>query len=149
MGALLGLITNFGPKLLNFGKGIMAQRQSLAVAKIEAGKDVRVATSKQLAASWKDEYVTVLITAPIGLVVAGTLWGMITGTDTSHYGIQLAESINAMLGEGVEYGHVLVMVVMAAIGLRVSDARWAKHKAVDAVIKDHADPVKDTDLNRK
>lgn len=73
-----------------------------------------------LAASWKDEYVTIVITFPIVLIMLGTLYFAFTQDDRMlKAGV---ESIKALESAGVDMGFLMEAVVLAAISLKI----WRK-----------------------
>lgn len=70
----------------------------------------------QTANSWKDEYVTIIITSPIALLLLGGLVGAITG-DTSVL-VGVSTGIAAIEATGVDMGFLMSTVTLAAIGLK-------------------------------
>ncbi len=73
-----------------------------------------------LAGSWKDEYVTIVITFPIVLIMLGTLYFAFTQDDRMlQAGV---ESIKALESAGVDMGFLMEAVVLAAISLKI----WRK-----------------------
>ena len=72
------------------------------------------------AGSWKDEYVTIVITFPIVLIMLGTLYFAFTQDDRMlQAGV---ESIKALESAGVDMGFLMEAVVLAAISLKI----WRK-----------------------
>jgi hypothetical protein len=70
----------------------------------------------QTANSWKDEYVTIVITSPIALLLLGGLVGAFTG-DTSVL-VGVSTGIAAIEAVGVDMGFLMSAVTLAAIGLK-------------------------------
>ncbi len=70
--------------------------------------------------SWKDEYVTLVITAPIVGILFGGLWAGLTGSKAILEG--MAIGLNSLSAVGVDMGFLMNAVVFAAIGLKV----WRK-----------------------
>ncbi len=70
--------------------------------------------------SWKDEYVTLVITAPIVGLLVGGLWCALTGSTAVLDGLNLGMDHIAKLG--INLGNMMTAVVYAAIGLKV----WRK-----------------------
>jgi hypothetical protein len=66
--------------------------------------------------SWKDEYVTIVITSPLLLLLIGGVYGAITGDTRIIVGAGAA--IEAIESTGVELGFLMNSVVLAAIGLK-------------------------------
>lgn len=73
-----------------------------------------------LNASWKDEYVTIIITAPIVGILIGGLWTGLTGSKAVLEG--MAIGLTSLQAVGVDMGFLMNAVVLAAIGLKV----WRK-----------------------
>lgn len=70
--------------------------------------------------TWKDEYVTIIITFPLILIMAGVVHFMFTGDNRLlQAGIV---SIQALTDAGVDMAFLMNAVVLAAIGLKV----WRK-----------------------
>ena len=73
-----------------------------------------------LNSSWKDEYVTIIITSPIVGILFGGLWAGITGDRGVIEG--MAIGLNSLQAVGVDMGFLMGAVVLAAVGLKV----WRK-----------------------
>lgn len=70
--------------------------------------------------TWKDEYVTIIITAPIALIIAGTVYFAFTQDDRLlNAGV---DSIKALETTGIDMGFMMETVVLAAVGLKI----WRK-----------------------
>lgn len=70
--------------------------------------------------SWKDEYVTIVVTAPIVMIIVGVTYFAFTGDDRLlDSGIG---SIKALKESGVDMGFLMNAVVLSAIGLKI----WRK-----------------------
>lgn len=73
-----------------------------------------------LDSSWKDEYVTIVITSPIVLIILGTVYFAFSQDDRLlRSGI---DSIKALTEAGVDMGFLMEAVVLAAISLKI----WRK-----------------------
>ena len=73
-----------------------------------------------LAGSWKDEYVTIIITFPIVLIIIGVLYAVLTGdTRVLDSGTQAIKALNDV---GIDMPFLMNAVVLSAIGLKV----WRK-----------------------
>jgi hypothetical protein len=70
--------------------------------------------------TWKDEYVTIIITAPILLIVIGTVYFAFTQDDRVL--VAGVESIKALEATGIDMGFMMETVVLAAVGLKI----WRK-----------------------
>lgn len=75
-----------------------------------------VAASKQ-DSSWKDEYVTIVITSPIVLIIAGSVNYALTGNINLLNGAVLA--LDKLKEIGLDMGDLMEVVVYAAVGLKV------------------------------
>lgn len=73
-----------------------------------------------LNASWKDEYVTIIITFPILGLMFGGLWAAFTGSQAVIEGVAIG--LTSLASVGVDMGFLMNAVVLAAIGLKV----WRK-----------------------
>lgn len=70
--------------------------------------------------TWKDEYVTIVITAPIALIIAGTVYFAFTQDDRLlNAGVEAIKSLEAT---GIDMGFMMETVVLAAVGLKI----WRK-----------------------
>lgn len=77
--------------------------------------------SKQLEAdSWKDEYVTIIVTAPLVMILMGGLLIAYAGDPRLMEGTLAA--IKALKELGVDMGQLMYAVVLAAVGLKL----WRK-----------------------
>ena len=70
----------------------------------------------QLQDSWKDEYITLIITSPIVLILLGSVWYVFTDDDRLINAAVL--SISKLAEVGVDMGALMLPVVLAAIGIR-------------------------------
>jgi hypothetical protein len=100
-----------------------AGKSKLAQAKQQGETDITltdaeweaIAADKQ-GETWKDEYVTIIITSPIVLILVGAVWGGYTGdfiilTET-------VKGIKELKATGVDMGYLMNTVVLAAVGLK-------------------------------
>jgi hypothetical protein len=71
---------------------------------------------QQTGNSWKDEYVTIVITSPILLLIVGGVYGALSGDARILVGATTA--IEAIESSGVDLGFLMNSVVLAAIGLK-------------------------------
>lgn len=100
----------------------------LALAK-ETGKQDIILTDAEgeaimasnMANSWKDEYVTLIITLPIPLILLGALWDAFTEDSRVLEGT--AAGLKALEELGMDYNFVLTAVVLSAIGLKMWRAK--------------------------
>lgn len=73
------------------------------------------------AGSWKDEYLTLIITSPIVMILAGGVWFAFTGDARLLEGAN--EGIKALTNTGVDMGDLMYAVVLAGVGLKVWRAK--------------------------
>lgn len=66
--------------------------------------------------TWKDEYVTLIITAPIVGVLGGSIWNAFTGNSRLLDGT--LAGIDGLINLGMDYGVVMTMVVAAAVSVK-------------------------------
>ena len=69
--------------------------------------------------SWKDEYVTIIITAPILMILVGSLSASLGFSNGSLVLEGALAGIVALKALGMDYGFLVNSVVLAAIGLKV------------------------------
>ena len=67
--------------------------------------------------TWKDEYVTVIITFYIPALILGGIHGAFTGTSTMIDGVN--EGLKHISAMGVDMGYLTMVVVTAAVGLKL------------------------------
>lgn len=67
------------------------------------------------AGSWKDEYITIIVTLPIVTLFAGALLEAVGVTAVSEAGRQMIAALNGLNGR---YADLLMYVALAAIGIR-------------------------------
>lgn len=67
--------------------------------------------------TWKDEYVTIVITSPIVLIITGSVWYAITDDISLLNGSVMA--LDKLKEIGLKMGDLMTAVVYAAIGLKV------------------------------
>ena len=75
-----------------------------------------IAASKQ-DSTWKDEYVTIVITSPIVLIIIGSINYAITGDLDLLNGAVLA--LQKLDDIGLDMGELMEVVVYAAVGLKI------------------------------
>ena len=68
-------------------------------------------------ASWKDEYVTLVITSPIVAVLFGGLWLAFKGDDRVLIG--MSSAFQSLENMGLNLGELMYDVVLAAVGLKL------------------------------
>lgn len=76
---------------------------------------------QQTSESWKDEYVTLIVTLPLVLIMLGGVYGAFTQDMRLLEGI--ISGITALEVLGLDMGTLMMAVVLAAIGLRYCKVR--------------------------
>lgn len=71
---------------------------------------------KTTPSSWKDEYVTIVVTSPIIGILLGSVWYALTGDMSLLEGFNLG--ISNLTAIGVDMGEMMLVVVYAAVGLK-------------------------------
>jgi hypothetical protein len=132
---ILGILTT----LLGFGSGILEKRQKLKEVELEGRTRIAVAQAeaevsrlgkmadaeidwdnqavRQMTGSWKDEYLTLLLSAPMILAFLGD-WGRTS----------VAEGFKAISGVPEWYMMSFMVVVAASFGIRAFANRFGLKK---------------------
>jgi len=66
--------------------------------------------------TWKDEYVTIVITSPFVLLFVASIWSGVTGDSTFVGAVNLG--IENLKNLGVDLGYLMGVVVLAAVGIK-------------------------------
>lgn len=74
-------------------------------------------SKKNEAGTWKDEYLTVIITSPLVGLLLGGVWLAFTGDARLLTGVQ--EGLKAIKETGVDMGELMYIVVLAGVGLKL------------------------------
>lgn len=103
-------------------------RAKLAAAKAENKQELalKVEEWETIAArglndSWKDEYVTLVLTAPLVAIMIGSLIFGLTGDTRLLDGVERAMQIFKSMG--IDMGNLIYVVVLAAIGFKALGRR--------------------------
>lgn len=128
IGTIVSGVTSFFTKKQEIKAAKVSAAGKLAQAKQADGTKVELTDAeweaiavKGTESSWKDEYVTIIITAPIVGVLAGAVWNAFTGNDKLLVGTLAGiKELNAL---GLNWDTLTVAVVFAAIGLKVWRAK--------------------------
>lgn len=96
----------------------------IKLAKVNGDKEITLTDAEWEAKSidsnantWKDEYLTIVVTSPIVLFLIGGVWLAFTGDSRLLDGT--ISGINAIAGTGVDMGWLMNAVVLAGVGLKV------------------------------
>lgn len=66
--------------------------------------------------TWKDEYLTIMITLPFPMILFGGVWFAFTGDDRLLVGTN--DALARLGALGVDMGELILVVVLAGIGLK-------------------------------
>ncbi len=96
----------------------------IAQTKVEGGQKITLTdaewesiSQKNQNDTWKDEYVTIIITWPYVGIFAGAVWLAFTGDDRLLTGVNTG--IQSLKALGVDMGYLMTAVVLAALGLKM------------------------------
>lgn len=74
-------------------------------------------TSKQLeSGTWKDEYITIVITSPLVCILVGSMIAAFTGDSRMLMGVE--EALATINEVGIDMGELMFFTVLAALGLK-------------------------------
>ena len=103
--------------VMGFGSGILGKYQDRKSATATANAAWETATGRSMIDSWKDEYVTIVVTFPLWQIFVGNLLYAFNGNEL----ILIAnEQSLAQVGDlmATPYGSLMMAVVLAAVGLK-------------------------------
>lgn len=107
----------FIPAIISAVSGYMGKRQDNKAAEKVATGAWEQAMGRSMENGWKDEYVTVVITFPLWQIFIGNLLYAFTDNDAIiKANAASLQQIGALMG--TPYGNLMMMVVMAAIGIK-------------------------------
>lgn len=66
--------------------------------------------------TWKDEYVTIIFTLPIVMLLLGSVYTAFTGDTRLLEGVK--DGIAALEALGLDYGEITYIIVLAAVGIK-------------------------------
>lgn len=122
-GKLIGGVAGFFSKRQDRKLAESSAKAKIAQSKQDGTQALKLNNSEWEAISkkvegdtWKDEYVTIVITLPIPLILLGAVWAAFTG-DT-----RLSEGVNAGIANlavlGLDMGELMYIVVLAAVSIK-------------------------------
>ena len=122
-GKLIGGVAGFFSKRQDRKMAESSAKSKLVQSKQDGTQNLKLNNSEWEAISkkvegetWKDEYVTIVITLPIPLILLGAVWAAFTG-DT-----RLSEGVNAGIANlavlGLDMGELMYIVVLAAVSIK-------------------------------
>lgn len=123
IGAIIGGVTGFLNKRQDRKMAESSAQAKLVQSKQDNNAAIQFSDSEWEALSkrgenesWKDEYVTIIITLPIPLILIGAIAAAFTG-DT-----KLLEGVNTGIANlaalGLNMGELMYIVVLAAVGIK-------------------------------
>ena len=93
----------------------MKQKDKTSVTLTDA--EAECIMSEGLNSTWKDEYVTILITAPYAVIIVGAIYFVFSSDNRLlNAGI---EAIRVMESAGIDMGFLMEAVVLSALALKV------------------------------
>ena len=126
IGSIISGVTGFFSKKQDIKQTAVVAQAKLAQAKQDGQQTVTMTDAeweslsvKTQNESWKDEYITLIITSPFITILAGSIgaalgfaWGpqIVTGT---------VQGLKEMKALGMDYGTIINAVVFAAVGLKL------------------------------
>lgn len=128
--AAINAVSNFVLQKQNQRSQAAQAQAKLQLAKLNQAAQVTltdqeweaIVASKQ-DSSWKDEYVTVLITSPIALILLGALVAVYSLALDGSADTRLLDAVSLALSRlkdaGVEMGYLMNATVLAALGLKI------------------------------
>lgn len=119
-------ITGFFTKKQELKKAGVTAKSKLDMARLSGSQTIEMTDAEWESlslntqnGSWKDEYVTIIITAPLPLIITGSVLAAL-GFPSGALIVQgTLDAIESMKELGMDYGFLISAVVMAAIGLKV------------------------------
>jgi len=103
--------------IISAASSYMGKRQDNKAAEKQATSAWEQAMGRSMENGWKDEYVTVVITFPLWQIFIGNLVFAFSGNDAI---LKANAASMKQIGDlmGTPYGNLMMMVVMAAIGIK-------------------------------
>ena len=136
MGWLAQILTAINPVgLIKSASGIVGQYFQAKTAKEKTLADWELEAIRASKGSWKDEYLTLILSSPIALQVVGSIVYQFT-EDT-----RLLDSANQIYDAfhrvGLDYTQVMLLIIGASFGVHINRTyqRSKHHKAVSEIIK--------------
>ena len=126
IGGIISGVSNFFGKKQEIKKASVTAKAKLEQARLEGKQTLEMTDAEweSLAVqtqnnSWKDEYITIVITLPIVFILLGSLLAAL-GVPGGKEAVQGAlEGIKELNQLGMDYGLILNAVVFAAVGLKL------------------------------
>lgn len=124
MSGIAGPVSKVLSKREDRKKAKISGDAKLALSKIEGEKQITLTDAEWESQSvmgqnnsWKDEYVTIIITLPLVGLLAGGVWLAFSGDSRLLDGINIG--IKSLAETGVDMGQLMSGVVFAAVGLKL------------------------------
>lgn len=116
LGAIVSPVTNYLEKRDENKTQVINKKLERIQNAEDAAAAWELVQAENTSGSWKDEYITIIITAPIVIVFLAVLWSVCTGDATA---VTAAKEALAAVKELVpSYDELLYVVVLAALGLK-------------------------------
>jgi len=120
----ISAISSFFSKKQDIKKAAQSAKAKLDLVKHQGAQDVTLTDAEweslslsTQSNSWKDEYVTLIITSPILMILVGSVWYVYTGDNGLLDGVTLG--LDKIKDLGVDMGFLMKTVVLAAVGIKV------------------------------
>jgi hypothetical protein len=132
---MLGLLAKIVPSVIGSVAGVFTKKEQtkqikttaeskLATAKANGETEITLSDAEWetvvasgMASSWKDEYVTVVVTLPYPMLLFGGVWLAFKGDSRLMDGT--IAGISALTEAGVDVGFMMTAVITAAVGLKI------------------------------
>lgn len=114
--AIAGLISGLGGQWMENRRQVSQSKHERKIAKITHIADWETEQAKSGQTSWKDEFVTIFMAAPYGVMFIAALFDRPDIIDRVDY------AFDAMKNTPSWYHYTFVTVMLAAIGVRVTKA---------------------------
>jgi len=122
-GAIASPVTGWLGKREDRKVAVEQVKGAVALAKQQGDHEVRLSdkqwelVSKQLeAGSWKDEYITIVVTSPLVCILAGSMYAAFTDDQVVLTGVTIA--ISQLQTIGIDLGELMFYTVLAALGIK-------------------------------
>jgi hypothetical protein len=128
IGSVIEGVSGYFGKKQEIKKVKAVAESKLALKKVSNDHEVTLSDAeweaigqKGLTDSWKDEYITIIITIPIPGIIVGAVWKAFTGNDALLNGV--LDGVGALSELGLDWKTMTLAVVFAAIGLKMWRAK--------------------------
>lgn len=128
IGNIIDGVSGFFQKREERKQAVETAKLKIREAKDKADNDLELTDAEwesiavsQQDSSWKDEYLTLIITLPIPMIMVGAVYLVFTGDDRLMVGVNKA--LVELQSLGMDWGELMYTVVLAGVGLKVWRAK--------------------------